>query len=348
MTFEELDNVLKFYNEDELYYQEYYLKKSDPVKHKAFIENMNLKSIEHRKLIIPEIDMDYDPFNMTEENLFSSRQNNNVLALKHNRYTPVFKHKHAFFEMIYVYSGSLKQEVGQEEIELNEGDICIIPPGVEHSVSVFDESIIINVLIRKSTFNNTFLEILSEENILSSFFIKILYTDRFNNYIIFRENSNPKIREFISNIIIEDMENKKYSSKILDNLLMALFGYLLRDQEDHVEVPKELKKGSRQLSSILSYIQNNYKTVTLEELSETFHFTVPYLSKMIKANTGHAFKEIVQTIKLNRAVELITQTNLKIHVISEAVGYENNTHFIRTFKKTYGISPNTYRKTCKN
>jgi YesN/AraC family two-component response regulator len=285
---------------------------------------------------------------MTEDYLFTLRQNNNVLTSKHNRYTPAFKHKHAFFEMIYVYSGTLKQEVGLEEIHLKEGEICIIPPEVEHSIHVFDDSIIINILIRKSTFNDTFLEILSEENILSSFFTKILYTNVFNKYIIFRDNTNPKIREFISNIIIEDMENKKYSSKIIDNLLMALFGYLLRNHENHVELPKELKKGSGQFSSILSYIQNNYKTITLEDLSTNFHFTVPYLSKMIKVNTGHTFKEIVQTMKLNKAVELLALSNMKIHEISEVVGYENNTHFIRTFKKVYGISPNAYRKNCKN
>lgn len=100
--------------------------------------------------------------------------------------------------MIYVYSGSFKQEIGRSE-----GDICIIPPEVEHSLYVFDDSVIINILIRKSTFNDTFLEVLSDENILSSFFIKILYTKSYDKYIIFRANNNPKIKELISDIIIE-------------------------------------------------------------------------------------------------------------------------------------------------
>lgn len=53
---------------------------------------------------------------------------------------------------------------------------------------------------------------------------------------------------------------------------------------------------------------------------------------------------MIQTIKLNKAIELLTSSELKICDISEAIGYENNTHFIRTFKKVYGQSPSEYRK----
>ena len=348
MNVDELDKLLKEYTDDELYYKKYYLAKQNPDTYKSFIDNLDLEFIKKNVILIPEAKIDINPYFMLEDLLFTSKKDFNILVLKHYRYTPVFKHKHTFFEMLYVYSGHCEQNIMGDKIYLNEGDICIISPEVEHSIGIFDDSVVINILIRKSTFNDTFLEVLSDENILSSFFTKILYTKNYNNYIIFRTKNNLKIRDFISNIIIEDMENKKYSNKILDNFLMILFANLLRDDKNTIELPQELQKSTKHLSSILTYIQGNYKTVTLEELSNKFHFTVPYLSKLIKIHTGHTFKNMIQTIKLNKAIELLASSDLKICNISEIIGYENNTHFIRTFKKIYGVSPNHYRQQIHN
>lgn len=129
---------------------------------------------------------------------------------------------------------------------------------------------------------------------------------------------------------------------------MILFANLLRNDINKVELHQELQKTNKQLASILSYIQGNYKTTTLDDLSKEFHFSIPYLSKLIKTTTGHTFKEMIQTLKLNKAIELLSSTDLKIRDISETIGYENDTHFIRTFKKVYGLSPNQYRQQLTN
>lgn len=213
MNIEELDKLLRKYTEDELYYKKYYLDQQNPDTYQAFMENLDINYIKEKVLFIPGVEHEINPYFMPETPLFVHKTNHNVITLKHYRYTPEFVHKHSFFEMSYVYFGSFKHEISGDKIIFNEGDICILPPNVEHSVGIFDDTILINFLIRRSTFNDTFLGILSNENILSSFFTKILYTEKYNNYIIFRTNNNPIIRKILCDIIIEDMENKNTQTK---------------------------------------------------------------------------------------------------------------------------------------
>ena len=67
------------------------------------------------------------------------------------------------------------------------------------------------------------------------------------------------------------------------------------------------------------------------------------LSKMIKKNTGFNFKELLQRKRLNKAVELMCETDLPISDIIAAVGYENGSYFHRVFKERYHTTPRAFR-----
>ncbi|MGG7621267.1 AraC family transcriptional regulator [Bacillus coreaensis] len=340
---EELDAFLREYNIREHFLRDYFLAKQNSTSFKEFMNRLDLNFLIDNRIILPELNQTPDSLLVLEENIFKNKEFN-IHVSKHDRYTPAFTHKHLFFEILYVYSGHCKQKIMMDTINLNEGDLCILSPGVEHSVEVFDDSIVINILVRKRTFEGIFSEILEDENILSSFFSKILYTKNYNNYIIFRTNNSTTIRMSIAHLFIEAIEKRKYSNKMLNYVLLILFANLLRGEKNMVELPAELRKSNQYLSDILIFIQNNYKTVTLDELSSKFNFTISHLSRLIKLHTGQNFREMIQKIKLEKAVKLLESSSLKIYEISEQVGYENTTHFIRTFKKIYGISPNQYRQ----
>ena len=73
------------------------------------------------------------------------------MVQKHNRYSPALIHSHTFFELVYVYDGKCTQEISGQTISMKTGDFCVIPPSVEHSISVYDDSIIINIMLRRNT-----------------------------------------------------------------------------------------------------------------------------------------------------------------------------------------------------
>ena len=249
---------------------------------------------------------------------------------------------------MYVHSGEITQKINGEAVNLKQGDICMVSPEVAHSLGAFDDSVIINILIKKSTFNDTFFEILRSNNVLSSFFVKILNSKKYNNYIIFHTGEDYIIKETVLNMYKEFIENEKYNEKILNNMLMIFFAYILRYHENDIETPNEINHETDKIVEIINYIQDNYASITLSKLADEFHFTIQYLSKIIKLYTGKTFSEIVQKIKMDKASTLLLNTNFTVTDISYMVGYDNKEHFIRTFKKNFGVSPTQHRKGIKN
>ena len=97
------------------------------------------------------------------------------------------------------------------------------------------------------------------------------------------------------------------------------------------------------LIEILNYIQSNYLDVSLEDLSEKFYLSKPYLSKYIKEKSGMTFGETVKRVRMKKARALLKGTNMTVESIALSVGYQNVEHFNRLFKKAYKMTPVQYR-----
>lgn len=98
--------------------------------------------------------------------------------------------------------------------------------------------------------------------------------------------------------------------------------------------------------SILQYIQSNYydSNFSLEKTAEKFKITPPYLSKLLKSETGFSFIDVLTNTRIRKAITLMDTSPLKIYEISELVGYHNQYYFSRSFKKVMGLSPVQYRE----
>ena len=102
------------------------------------------------------------------------------------------------------------------------------------------------------------------------------------------------------------------------------------------------------LESIMSYIQSNYRTVTLGSVAREFHLSEPYISKYIKDKSGRTFVSQVASIRMKKARTLLKTTDLRVDEIAYQTGYQNVEHFNRTFKKAFGMTPLQYRVSSRN
>ena len=98
------------------------------------------------------------------------------------------------------------------------------------------------------------------------------------------------------------------------------------------------------MKKILYFIEEHYRTVTLDEVCERFNYSRGHVQRILKKNTGETFTEFVTNIKIKRACELLKNHALPIRDIAEAAGFNDESNFYRSFRKKTGLSPASYRK----
>jgi len=102
--------------------------------------------------------------------------------------------------------------------------------------------------------------------------------------------------------------------------------------------------GSFIVNQAVEYIEHNYaEKLTLQTVADQCYVSQWHLSKLLNRYTEKSFYDLLNSVRIRKAKELLADPSLKIGEISEMVGYADTAHFARTFKKLEGISANTYR-----
>lgn len=98
----------------------------------------------------------------------------------------------------------------------------------------------------------------------------------------------------------------------------------------------------------LKYIDEHYsEKLTLIEVADNVYVSQWHLSKLLKKHTNQNFCDILNGVRIEHAKKLLKDPSLKIHEISEKVGFTDVTHFSKKFKQIVGVSANGYRNSLK-
>lgn len=147
---------------------------------------------------------------------------------------------------------------------------------------------------------------------------------------------------------IKDSDIFSKASQIFD--ADRLKKYLKDDVLEPVILMIDEAQGRRS-SEIMNKIKQTVKEkdgdITLTECAEILDYHPNYLWKIIKNELGITFTEYVAQYKIERAKELLTQTDMSVAAIAEQLKYTNAQNFIRFFSKMTDITPGKYRQEFK-
>jgi len=126
--------------------------------------------------------------------------------------------------------------------------------------------------------------------------------------------------------------------------MQAVCGLLIRD---YMETIRKMRRWSSYNPMIKAegYVQDHYhrSDLSIQDIARFLEMSPSYLSKTFKSEIGDTFTDYLTKLRMNKALQLLTDTNLKVYEIAQAIGYNDQTHFSKAFKKQYGVSPSDFR-----
>ncbi|MFC5407191.1 response regulator [Cohnella soli] len=142
----------------------------------------------------------------------------------------------------------------------------------------------------------------------------------------------------------EQIEDRK---KILsyDTLseLMKFLEIRLSEVADRLSCYSE-QSVSGWLKKMMHYIDTHYQEeITLVSLSKHVHMNHAYLCRLIKKETGTNFRELLWQIRIEKAKELLADSETKAFEVAYQVGFKDPSHFSQLFKRFVGVTPTEFR-----
>lgn len=144
-------------------------------------------------------------------------------------------------------------------------------------------------------------------------------------------------------------ENAELSKEGMDRFFERMIGEqaaLSREEEGNGSDAFQGNYRKKNIADILDYIHAHYldDNFTVKYMAAYFDTSVSNLSHFFKKNMQVSISQYVDKIKLDRAKELLADSDKKISEIAQLLRYGNSTVFIEMFKKYEGITPGGYRE----
>lgn len=129
-----------------------------------------------------------------------------------------------------------------------------------------------------------------------------------------------------------------------EELQETVCGYLEEALWTHCSRKREEQTARQLFEKICEFVlQNQDKNFSLNEISNIFGMSQPFIRKVFRGQVGMSYNEWMLQQKIERAKKLMgTNPNLKVKEVAERLGYEQ-LYFSTLFNKYVGMSPSEYK-----
>lgn len=247
-------------------------------------------------------------------------------------------HLHDDYEIFYLLEGERIYLINDKRYVVQENSLVFIDKNVVHKTLVTDKPEYKRIVIN---FRDTFLPD-DDQFLLKQLFGK-------GPYIIpIPINKKRVIHQLVSMLHQEYMIERNdaiiYIRSLLTQLLLESTRLLEKQHSNPVIGNKNKNESKRDIAKVIEFINTNYsKDISLCLLSQQFHLNEQYISRLFRKVTGSTIIDYLNAVRVNEAKRLLLESDMKVIEISKKVGYSNNVHLWRVFKKLTGFSPNEFR-----
>lgn len=160
-------------------------------------------------------------------------------------------------------------------------------------------------------------------------------------HIAVERDSNPDQQEAVDYIIENAFDKGVMRGSA------AHFARFCCEYADYLKQMENQSAGNI-LDMVEREIAEKYMTnISLKQLGEQFYINSAYLGQLFKKQYGMSFKDYLNKVRINKSVELLANTDMKVYEVSAAVGYQSLDYFVNKFVTQRGHTPAKYRKSIR-
>lgn len=249
-------------------------------------------------------------------------------------------HLHQEIEICCLINGKMGIATQSSSFTAEKGTVILFNSNEPHSLyRVEGPSTVLSIQISPDVFKKVFPEI---RNIV------------FKNSITQDDCSDTE-----RSMILSDMYDtaKDYCNSVFGvelsvfSHVFSLMYKVLKSSEykliDHDEYSRRINKQIR-INRIVNYINENLsRRITLAEIAERESITKNYISHFFRENLNISFQEYLSNLRFEKALKLLTATELNIIDISLECGFSDSKYLNKAFLRNCGVLPKEYRKRIK-
>ncbi|MET3115443.1 AraC-like DNA-binding protein [Pedobacter sp. CG_S7] len=254
---------------------------------------------------------------------------------------PIQEHRHSFFELVYILSGSGRHHVNQHTFDYKSGHLFLITPNDMHRFNVE-----ITTQFFFLRFSNIYVKskALQIENIQRLEFI-LQNANHKPGCILKNQTDKSLVRPLIEALVREYENRDLYDQEIIQQLVNTLIIVVARNIAKYL--PEKIGDNSDdKIVSILNYIQTNIyepEKIRTEIVCKHFGISSNYLGRYFKKHCGETKQSYITNYKTSLIEHRLRHSDKRISEIVLEFGFTDESHLNKFFKQQRGISPKSYR-----
>lgn len=241
-------------------------------------------------------------------------------------------HRSVRLELCYVLEGDMALQVENRFLSLHQGNMFVIPTGVLHN----------ELSDGRACTTAWFVFFPNGVHINISGFSA---DGAFHVYHGQRVILDPVVVNLIISDITKELDFSRHSAITLIKCSILQLLVLLQRQLQKAgdrQPPEQWRESV--VRDVISHLQETPGIVPdLSQLADRCALSPNHLSSIFKTVTGKTISAYCGELRISRAQELLRTTPMKLRQIAEHLGYYDQYHFCKAFKKATGMSPSAYR-----
>jgi AraC-like DNA-binding protein len=268
------------------------------------------------------------------------------IEFKKENICPIRTHKHTFFELVYMLEGKGIFHINENKFNYHPDNLFLMVPNDSNYCEI--ESTTSFLFIR---FNNIYLkgqETKDEHNQLGDWIKKMEFilhnSNPVHGCIIRNQQDKPLVRAVVEAIVQEYLNKQTLHKELIQQLINTLITLVARNISLHIF---DHKSDNSAALGIIHYIhQNIYNPGKLkaESIADHFNISQNYISEYFKKHFNENLGQYIINYKLSLVETRLMHSNMRVNEIALELGFTDESHLTRTFKKYRGVSPTEFKK----